>query len=211
MPSWKSSVGSPSLPMPRLPVATPLTAPSSSYSTSAAGKPGKISTPSASACVASQRVDVAEADDVVAVVLEAVRQRQTGTLVAPVSRQEQEAVVGDAAGQRRAFFLPVRHQLGDRTRIHDRARQDVRARSPSLSRVRHAKSPTPCSAASCFRRIAVDRPAGPAPTITTSYSIASRGPYWAMRSLRGSLLLLLALECFFGIVFWAMVCATATR
>ncbi len=35
----------------------------------------------------------------------------------------------------------------------------------------------PDSAASCFRRIAVARPAGPAPTITTSYSIASRGPY----------------------------------
>jgi hypothetical protein len=32
------------------------------------------------------------------------------------------------------------------------------------------------SAASCFRRIAVARPAAPAPTITTSYSIASRGP-----------------------------------
>jgi hypothetical protein len=30
------------------------------------------------------------------------------------------------------------------------------------------------SAASCFRRIAADSPAGPPPTITTSYSIASR-------------------------------------
>ena len=35
----------------------------------------------------------------------------------------------------------------------------------------------PAAAASCFSRIAVDSPAGPAPTITTSYSIASRGPY----------------------------------
>ena len=32
----------------------------------------------------------------------------------------------------------------------------------------------PCSAASCFRRIAAARPEGPPPTITTSYSIASR-------------------------------------
>ncbi len=29
----------------------------------------------------------------------------------------------------------------------------------------------------CLRRIAVARPAGPAPTTTTSYSIDSRGPY----------------------------------
>jgi hypothetical protein len=35
------------------------------------------------------------------------------------------------------------------------------------------------SAASCLRRIAAARPAGPAPTITTSYSIDSRGPNWA--------------------------------
>ncbi|MCY1234239.1 hypothetical protein D9M72_468150 [compost metagenome] len=55
MPSWKFSVGSPSLLMPILPVATPLTEPSSLKSTSAAGKPGKISTPSASACWPSQR------------------------------------------------------------------------------------------------------------------------------------------------------------
>ncbi len=32
----------------------------------------------------------------------------------------------------------------------------------------------PSSAARCFRRIAALRPAGPAPTITTSYSIDSR-------------------------------------
>ena len=35
---------------------------------------------------------------------------------------------------------------------------------------------TEMSAFSCFRRIAVARPAGPPPTMTTSYSIASRGP-----------------------------------
>jgi hypothetical protein len=44
--------GSPSFVMPMLPVATPATHPCSSYSTSAAAKPGKISTPSASACCA---------------------------------------------------------------------------------------------------------------------------------------------------------------
>ena len=38
---------------------------------------------------------------------------------------------------------------------------------------------TETSAFSCFRRMAVARPAGPPPTTTTSYSMASRGPYWA--------------------------------
>ncbi len=32
----------------------------------------------------------------------------------------------------------------------------------------------PLSLASCFRRMAADKPAGPAPTTTTSYSIDSR-------------------------------------
>ncbi|CFW31726.1 Uncharacterised protein [Bordetella pertussis] len=40
----------PSRATPMSPVATPCTAPFSSYSTSAAAKPGKMSTPSASAC-----------------------------------------------------------------------------------------------------------------------------------------------------------------
>ena len=37
----------------------------------------------------------------------------------------------------------------------------------------------PLLAANCLSRIAVDSPPGPPPTITTSYSMASRGPYWA--------------------------------
>ncbi len=55
MPRWKPAFAVPSRPMPMSPVATPITAPLSSYSVSAAAKPGKISTPSASACAASQR------------------------------------------------------------------------------------------------------------------------------------------------------------
>ncbi len=39
--------------------------------------------------------------------------------------------------------------------------------SDPFSRTQTASSP-PCSAANCFNRIAADRPAGPAPTITTS-------------------------------------------
>ncbi len=41
MPDWKFSVGSPSLPMPGLPVATPFKEATSLYSTSAAAKPAK--------------------------------------------------------------------------------------------------------------------------------------------------------------------------
>ena len=52
--------------------------------------------------------------------------------------------------------------------------------SDPFSRMHTLISP-PASAASCFSRIAADRPAGPAPTITTSYSIASRGPYCSSR------------------------------
>ena len=33
----------------------------------------------------------------------------------------------------------------------------------------------PAAAAFCFSRMAADRPAGPPPTTTTSYSMASRG------------------------------------
>ena len=39
------------------------------------------------------------------------------------------------------------------------------------------ESSLPAAAASCFRRMAVARPAGPAPTTTTSHSIASRGSF----------------------------------
>ena len=50
-----------------------------------------------------------------------------GVRVAPVSRQEQQLVVGDGLVQRRAVGLPVGQQLGERARVHDGARQDVRA------------------------------------------------------------------------------------
>src|SRR6218665_1635546 len=45
------------------------------------------------------------------------------------------------------------------------------------------------AAASCFSLIAVARPPGPPPTMTTSYAMASRGPCWARSSgevMRGS-------------------------
>jgi hypothetical protein len=42
--------------------------------------------------------------------------------------EEEELVARDRLIERRALFLPVGDQLADRTRVHDRAREDVRAR-----------------------------------------------------------------------------------
>ncbi len=49
------------------------------------------------------------------------------------------------------------------------------------------ESSDPASAASCFSRIAADRPAGPPPTITTSYCIDSRVGAPAVSSAIGTL------------------------
>ena len=58
------------------PVTTPFTAPFSSYSTSAAAKAGKDLHAERFGLLAEPAADVAEADDVVAVVLEARRQHE---------------------------------------------------------------------------------------------------------------------------------------
>ncbi len=68
---------------------------------------------------------VAQANDVVAMVLEAGRQQEVGRAQGGFLTQEDHGVVGDGLGQGRALFLPVRDQLGQRTRVHDRAGQDV--------------------------------------------------------------------------------------
>jgi hypothetical protein len=72
--------------------------------------------------------DAPQADDVVAVVLEAVGEDEFWGRSRSGFAQEQELVRSDFLVQRRAEFAPVREQLGNRLRVHDRARQDVRAR-----------------------------------------------------------------------------------
>ena len=47
---------------------------------------------------------------------------------------------------------------------------------------RQTETSFPLCAASCFSRIAAARPAGPPPTITTSYSIASRSMFLVLDS-----------------------------
>ncbi|CAB3810847.1 hypothetical protein LMG27177_07524 [Paraburkholderia fynbosensis] len=83
--------------------------------------------------------DVREADHVVAVIFEVVRQRPGRHALRAGFRQEQEAVFGHVDRQRRALFLPVRHQFGDRARVHHRARQDMRPDLRALFQYAHAQ------------------------------------------------------------------------
>ena len=69
----------------------------------------------------------AQADDVVAFVVEALRQQRVGRAARAGFAEEQEFVTGDLLLQRCAALGPVREQLGQRARIHHRTRQHVRA------------------------------------------------------------------------------------
>jgi hypothetical protein len=68
-----------------------------------------------------------QADDVVAVVLEAAGQEQGRHAQRAFLAKKQEAIFGDRNAERRAFLLPVGDELGEGARVHDRAREDVRA------------------------------------------------------------------------------------
>ena len=82
--------------------------------------------------------DVREADHVVAVVLEVIRQRPDRHALRAGFGQEQELVFGHVHRERRAFFLPVRDQFGDRARVHHRARQDMRPDLRAFFQYAHA-------------------------------------------------------------------------
>src|SRR5690606_10083037 len=71
--------------------------------------------------------DRAQRDDVVAVVVEAVGQEEGRRGFRAVLVEEQELVARDRLLQRRAALGPVGKQFRQRARIHDRAREDVRA------------------------------------------------------------------------------------
>ena len=71
MPSWNASVGSPSLPTPMLPVATPLTAPCVVVQHLGGREAGKDLDAERLGLLRQPLDDVAQADDVVAVVVEA--------------------------------------------------------------------------------------------------------------------------------------------
>jgi len=83
--------------------------------------------------------NVREADHIVAVVLEVVRQRPRRHALRTGFGQKQKAVFGHVHRQRRAFFLPVRDKFGDRARVHHRARQNMRPDLRALFQYAHAK------------------------------------------------------------------------
>ena len=70
---------------------------------------------------------VAQADDVVTVVLKTAWQQEVGRAKRRFLAQEHHGVVGDGLVQRGAEFLPVGNQLGQRLGVHDGARKNVRA------------------------------------------------------------------------------------
>ena len=71
--------------------------------------------------------DVAERDDVVAVVLELLRHQRDRHPERPLGGQKQELLLLDRGVERGALVLPVGDQLVERARIEDRAGEDVRA------------------------------------------------------------------------------------
>jgi hypothetical protein len=76
---------------------------------------------------AEPAAELAEADHIVAVVLEAARQQQGGQVHEAMFGEEGEAVAGDGGLQRGALRLPVGEQLGQRARVHHGAGQDMGA------------------------------------------------------------------------------------
>ena len=77
--------------------------------------------------LAEPSAHVAEARDVHAVIVHEPRQRPLRNPVRLVRREQQEAILGHRRVERRALRLPVGQELVQRSRIHDRARKDVRA------------------------------------------------------------------------------------
>src|SRR6201996_5014009 len=122
---------------------------------------------------------------------------QCGTLFAPVSdrNRKRSSVTSTVSG------APFSFQSGISSVI---ARGSITAPDRICAPISEpfsstqTPSSTPFSAARCFRRIAADRPAGPPPTITTSYSIDSRGPYSSIHRDDGSI-------CQFAIVMMLLL------
>ena len=70
--------------------------------------------------------DIAEADDVIAVVLETLRQHEGRDAVRRFLGEDHETVFAHRRIERCALFFPVGQQFVDRARIHHRARKNMR-------------------------------------------------------------------------------------
>ena len=118
---------------------------------------------------------VAEADHIVAVVAHQRRHDEIGDAQRAGGPQVVEAVLGHRRFDRRALGLPVGDELVQADGIDHGAREDVRADLGALlehddGQLAARRRPRAASGGWRWRG-----PAGPAPTTTTSHSIASRG------------------------------------
>ena len=147
--------------MPRSPVRTPIDARAVGSSTVLPGKAREQIDALGFDLLGQPLRELAQRDDVVAVVLERRRRDRQPELAA--SGQEVDVVVVDRRAERRALGLEVGNQIAQRRRIEQRARQLMRAGLARLlddgDRQRLAALAAFCS---CASRSAADRPAGPA-------------------------------------------------
>jgi len=155
------------------PVTTPLTAPLSWYSTSACSETGKDLHAEGFRLLTEPAADAGQADHIVAVIAEAGGSIQFGTLNETAFGEKKEPVLAYRGVERGVPFLPVREQFRNGARVHYRAREDVRADFGAFLDYAH-RDLLPRSVLNFLSRIAAASPAGPAPTITTSYCMDSR-------------------------------------
>ena len=119
--------------------------------------------------------DVAERADEIAVVVHELGHEQVGQPHAAGVSEKHELVVGDLGLERPVRVVaPFGQEPVEADGVDHRAGEDVGADLRAFLDHDHGDL-RPASAARCLRRMAVARPAGPAPTITTSKSIDSRG------------------------------------
>jgi len=147
--------------------ATPFTRPCSSNRISAAAKPGKISTPSSSALPASQRHRLPRLPVYVPLLCRNGGVHRCGSVIFFFgdSTQCRFSVTGtSASGQSSRQSGSSSSRLRGSITAPDRMCAPTSDPFSSTQTLRSA----PFSAATCLKRIAADRPAGPAPTITTS-------------------------------------------
>ena len=116
---------------------------------------------------------IAEAKRVGALVVHEGRHHNSGIAELALLRQHPMVVLGDRHGQRRAPVLPVGNQLVQRLGIDHRARKDVSADLAALFEDADRKFP-PGLGGQLLEADCALSPAGPPPTMTTSYCMDSR-------------------------------------
>jgi hypothetical protein len=92
-----------------------------------AGKTGEYIDPEGFGLGTQPAAHLAQTDDVIAVVLEALRQHEIRHIETAGAGEEGKTVVADRRIQRCVLRLPVGNQFGQRARIHHRAGKYVRA------------------------------------------------------------------------------------